>query len=665
LYILWYKAYGGTGWDWGWDAVEALNGGYVMVGEGADVFGNPSILDCMITKTDSAGNCGSCTWTNVNWAPQSFTPEVGDPAFITATLAVSVSTVTAEARNVISMDSLFCQQSYQLTPHFSSTEVCFNDTTRFTGTSLCSANSWFWDFDDPASGTDNTSVLQNPTHIFTTPGTYDVTHIASNGITSDTIIQGVTVYPPPSADAGTDTIICGGNSVQLNGYGGSSYPCNPSPYLWSPGVTLSDSTIANPVAFPLETTMYYLTVRDTNGCISSDSIQVAFSPLSIYVSPDVFICEGNFGTASVTVINGNPPYNYSWSNSATSSNITGLTAGSYIVTVTDITGCFQTDSVIITQSVITATITTTNSDCNNVNGTATISAGGGSPPYTYLWSNSQTSLTATGLATGTYTVTVTDSEECTKVESFLITQSLITANTTVTDAFCGNDNGTATISPNGGSPPYTYQWSNSLTSSTATGLAAGSYNVTVTDSNNCYQVSSFTVNAIPGPTAEAGPDLTINIGNMATLNAGGGEAYLWNTGDTTATINVSPQIATVYCVTVTDTLGCSGTACVNVFVEIPCPTNDDLSVPNAFSPNNDGNNDDFCLQGWDYCISVFIVYIFDRWGEKVFESSDPEFCWDGTYKGKPMDAAVFVYYISAVLNNNDKITRTGNISLIR
>ena len=100
-----------------------------------------------------------------------------------------------------------------------------------------------------------------------------------------------------------------------------------------------------------------------------------------------------------------------------------------------------------------------------------------------------------------------------------------------------------------------------------------------------------------------------------------------------------------------------------------------MGVPNAFTPNNDGVNDKFCLDGWSDCINKFEIVIFDRWGEKVFESKDPAFCWDGIYNGKPLDSAVFVYFIKSnfasagTLPSSPKgvfdLNRTGNISLVR
>ena len=88
-------------------------------------------------------------------------------------------------------------------------------------------------------------------------------------------------------------------------------------------------------------------------------------------------------------------------------------------------------------------------------------------------------------------------------------------------------------------------------------------------------------------------------------------------------------------------------------------------MPDAFTPNNDGVNDEFCLQGWDVCITDFKILIYDRWGEKVFESTDSGFCWNGQYKGKIFDPAVFVYYLNAKLSNNSEINKKGNISLIK
>lgn len=99
--------------------------------------------------------------------------------------------------------------------------------------------------------------------------------------------------------------------------------------------------------------------------------------------------------------------------------------------------------------------------------------------------------------------------------------------------------------------------------------------------------------------------------------------------------------------------------------ELPPDECGKLAVPNAFSPNNDGHSDLFVLHGWENCVSTFSFLIFDRWGAKVFESENPALGWDGTFNGKALDPAVFVYYINAETLSGEKISKKGNISLIR
>nr|MBA3706100.1 gliding motility-associated C-terminal domain-containing protein [Bacteroidota bacterium] len=121
-----------------------------------------------------------------------------------------------------------------------------------------------------------------------------------------------------------------------------------------------------------------------------------------------------------------------------------------------------------------------------------------------------------------------------------------------------------------------------------------------------------------------------------------------------------PSQTTQYCVTVSNTNGCTDNACVTVTVDVHCG---EVFVPNAFSPNNDGENELECVYG--KCIQKMTFIIFDRWGEKVFETSDVKQCWDGSYKGNIMNTAVFVYYLKATLITGEEIMKKGNISLVR
>jgi gliding motility-associated-like protein len=437
----------------------------------------------------------------------------------------------------------------------------------------------------------------------------------------------------------------------------------PYSYLWSNGQTTQTATglcagtvsviITDSGCHPIVDT-FYIVVPAAPGGITLSQSQT--NPTCI-----------TSGSATVTPNGGTAPYSYLWSDGQTTQTATGLPAGTYTVTITDSTGCSATTTVTLqAPAVPSLSVSSTQTSCTTASGTATAAVTGGTSPYTYLWSDGQSTQTATGLAAGTYTVTVTDANGCTQTQTVTIASpGAITLSVSVTLAGCTVANGTATANPAGGNLPYTYLWSNGQTTQTAIGLLTGIYTVTVTDANNCSQTATALITASSGPTANAGTDVSIEIGTSVTLNATGGGTYLWSTGETTSSINVSPDVTTEYCVTVTDGNGCSDSACVKVFVEFPCPTNVDLTVPNAFSPNHDGQNDEFCLQGWSTCIKDFTVFIYGRWGEKVFESQDPGFCWDGTYKGKPLDAAVFVYYIKAELINDYSVVKKGNISLVR
>jgi gliding motility-associated-like protein len=181
-------------------------------------------------------------------------------------------------------------------------------------------------------------------------------------------------------------------------------------------------------------------------------------------------------------------------------------------------------------------------------------------------------------------------------------------------------------------------------------------------------ISSAATNNLPYTTqftSTAGVFVTDTInwikikGTFTTL---GGEKFItignFNDVNNTDTINVTNtgQRASYYYID-------------DVFVGKCADTTSDtintITLPNAFSPNNDGHNDLFILQGWKNRVTEFSIMIYNRWGEKVFESNDPERAWDGTYNGKLMDVGVFAYYINATLNNGEKIIKKGNISLIR
>jgi hypothetical protein len=274
-------------------------------------------------------------------------------------------------------------------------------------------------------------------------------------------------------------------------------------------------------------------------------------------------CNGGNGFALCTPTAGNAPFTYLWSNGATTAG-TNLPAGNHTVVVTDNAGQNVTLNVTITEpSAIVSTTVSTATSCNGgTDGTASATATGGNSPYTYLWSNGGTTASISGLTAGTYSVTVTDANGCTLNDNVVIAEpSVITGITSSSDANCnaGND-GTASVIAAGGTTPYTYLWSNGGTTASITGLAAGTYTVTITDANGCSSANNATVGeptAISLGIQSTATTCNSNCDGGLTVTISGGASpytYLWNTGATTQ--NISNLCAGTYDVTVTDANGC-------------------------------------------------------------------------------------------------------------
>ncbi len=249
---------------------------------------------------------------------------------------------------------------------------------------------------------------------------------------------------------------------------------------------------------------------------------------------------------------------------------------------------------------------------------------------------------------GTYTVTVTLSG-CTK-----------TATTAVIIAPSYNINKNAAICPGA---TYT------LPSGTIIN-AAGVYTDSLTAFTGCDSVIITTVSiSIPG--ADAGQDTSIIRGNTTQLNASGGGTYSWTPSTGLSCNNcsnpvASPTVTTTYVLTITNTDGCSATDTIIITVKEPCNDKVDINtlIPNAFSPNNDGWNDLLCIPA-NLCISKLSLKIYDRWGEEVYNSDDLTKCWNGTYKGKELNTAVFVYYLSVEMESGEIKNGKGNITLLK
>ena len=236
---------------------------------------------------------------------------------------------------------------------------------------------------------------------------------------------------------------------------------------------------------------------------------------------------------------------------------------------------------------------------------------------------------------------------------------------TSTATSCSINNGTANATiVNGSGFPYTYSWSPAGgNDSIATGLAAGTYTLTVTDPDGCISTQTAQITYQATPAISVSANASVHPGDSTQLFASGGASYSWSppTGLSCTTCPdpfASPFQTTDYCVTVTDTNNCSATACLRVEVS-DCP----VYIPNAFSPNGDGQNDFECVRS--RCLKTLHFFIYDRWGNKVFESYDPASCWDGTFRGKALETAVFTYTMDGVLSSGSEVRQSGNITLVR
>ena len=400
-------------------------------------------------------------------------------------------------------------------------------------------------------------------------GTYSVTTTDANGCSD---VASATINEPVSilANITTTDVLCnGGNdgSAIVTVSGGAT----PYTYLWSDGQTTA-------TAAGLSAGSYSITATDANGyTVSTNAVIDEPSALTLSTTATNVLCNGDSnGSATVTVAGGTLPYTYLWSDGQTTAIATGLSAGTYTVTVTDANGCTSTSGVTINEptAILSGGVTTTDVLCNGSNnGTASVTLSGGTMPYAYLWSDGQTTATATGLASGVYSVTVTDANGCTITESGVtITQPVLLESEGVgtSDVSCfGACDGTAAISVDGGTFPYTYLWSDGQVTPGATGLCAGTYSVTVTDANGCTLIEAGIV--INEPAALTSSVITMDVlcngdsNGSATVAATGGTApytYLWSDGQTATT--ATGLFGGTYSVTVTDANGCTSSSSATI-----------------------------------------------------------------------------------------------------
>ena len=613
---------------------------------------NPSICPGS-TTTLTASGATNYTWSpSTNLSATSGSVVVANPnSTITYTVDGASGTCTGSTTVQVTVAG---NLSINVTP--ASATICPSATTALIASG---ATNYTW---SPASSLNNpnsASVTANPS----SSTTYTIVG-EDSGCTGSTTVQvvvsnnlGITASPSSST-------ICPLGSATLTVSGATNYTWSPSSSINNPN---SSSVIANP---SVSTT--YTIDGENNGCTGSTTVQVIVSnSLVVTVSPvTATICPG--GTVTLNASGGT---SYTWSPSSGLSGTSGAsvvanpsTASSYTVVGADAAGCFGSATVNINVANnlgVTATPSST-TICPGSN--VTLSANGATTytwsPATGLSSTSGSTVIANPTVNTTYTV-VGASGACTGTTNVTVSIGNSPTITVNNATICSTQN---TILSASGATSYT--WSNGATTPTISVSPSTTDTYTVTGIvNGCTGYTISTVSVTPTPTLVLSHDTSIIYGNSVPLLAGGGNTYSWSPSSALSCNDcsnptASPTITTQYCV-ISSNGNCYDTSCVVITVEKPCYSNAEYGAPNAFSPNGDGLNDEFCLSGWKDCVTDFYVGIYDRWGTKVFESTDAAFCWDGKYQGKDLDPAVFVYYIKAEIENVGSVTKKGNISLIR
>ncbi len=518
----------------------------------------------------------------------------------------------------------------------------------------------------------------------TTTGLYTDTLPTVNGCDSVLHVN-LTVYPvynttvTPAICAGQTYTLPGGNTTGTAGnYSDTLTTVNGCDSIINTQLTVYptyDTTYADSICQGYTYTLpggstattsgtYTDTLHTALGCDSIIHVQLTVKPTSASTVRDT-ICNGS----SYTLPDGS----------------TVTATGSYPVTLQGSNGCDSVVTTLLTVLTVNVTATSNNLKCQGDNsGSIQAMAVGGISPYTYslLQGGAVLSTSGTGsfasLAAGSYTVSVTDSKGCSAQTTVTLTEpAALVATATSTDITCpGEKDGTLLLQATGGTPAYTYVAGTSSNSSgNFTSLSAGYYPYTATDVNGCKDTGSVTITEPQAIVLSLLPDsLVLNLGENAQVNAS-------TNYDPNVVYNWSPVVglscsdcanpviqlnnSLLYQVHVTVTINgndCETSATLPVTV-IP---QYDLFIPNAFTPNGDGKNEVFNVFGNLQAVKFMEVSIFNRIGEKVFESNDINFGWDGNYKGKPADFGVYTYVLRVVfIDGYTPKFYKGTITLVR
>ena len=425
----------------------------------------------------------------------------------------------------------------------------------------------------PREGLSN-GTIANPIAAPVQTTTYTVTVIDPNGCRVSAVVT-VTVQPCNKADAGEDMELCSGERVRIGARDAdTSYN---AVFSWLPVQGLDDATAAAPIAFPEVTTRYILTVRNSFGCVSRDTVRLRVSPSpNITASDDATICHGGEATLSARITGGTQPYRTIWVPETGLSNPEALRTSArpvattlYTVTVTDARGCIATDSVLVTLAPpLTMSMPRTASACRDDEVQLGGEIRGGTPPYRFFWSppeglddRNASRPTAVAQRSMIYTVTLSDANGCKLVDTVrvdVLERPIVTLSPSTQQDICEGQ--TVTLQAN---PGYArYLWSNMRESARIEIQEEGEYNVTAWNEHGCSNMSESVLIRVfprPKPSISAFGPLSFCEGDSVLLDAGAGYLhYRWSTGAEARMLTAT--VSGTYTVTVTGQGGCEATS---------------------------------------------------------------------------------------------------------
>jgi len=555
----------------------------IILNPAADAGPNVSICPGTSTTLNASGG------DTYAWSPATglSDPAIANPVANPASTTTYTVVVSNSATGCMATDSV----TVTVTPAViadagSNTSICTGNNTTL-GASGGTVYAW-----TPTTSISDSTIF-NPVASPTTTTTYTVIVTDASGcVSSDSVV--VTVNPLPTVSAGSDLSICFGAGGTLNATGASTYS-------WSPGASLSDSTIANPVASPSSPTTYVVTGTDVNGCVNTDTVSVSLNGLTIAVSPNTTICAG-----ASTTLGASGALTYVWSPSATLSSDTisnpvATPTGTTTYTVIGTAGTGCSDTAFVTVSINALPVVNAGASLSICSGSnANLSVSGAN---TYVWSPAATlnnanipNPIATPTTTTLYTVTGTDLNGCMGSDTVtVVVHPIPSANAGPNTSICIGSS--TTLNATGGG---TYSWSpaTGLSSTTianpvATPTTTTTYTVTVMGAGFCSATAQVTITVNPVPVATAGADVSICNGASTTLSVTGGGTYFWTpagslSSSTSANPVATPSTTTTYYVTASNAAGCTDMDSVTVTVSNSMSIAAS-SVTDETCSNNDGS----------------------------------------------------------------------------